>query len=118
MLKRSLTAIIVALGVPAFADPPVVENVNAVQRGDSWTFDVTISHHDTGWGNYADAWRIVDLNGKELGLRNLAHPHEHEQPFTRSLSNVKIPEGLTEVGVQTRDTVGGWYPNITRVKIR
>ncbi len=118
MLKRSLTAIIVALGVPAFADPPVVENVNAVQRGDSWTFDVTISHHDTGWGNYADAWRIVDLNGKELGLRNLAHPHEHEQPFTRSLSNVKIPDDLTEEGVQTRDTVGGWYPNITRVKIR
>ncbi|NNK17459.1 MAG: hypothetical protein HKP51_11210 [Sulfitobacter sp.] len=95
-----------------------MENVRVTKRGDAFTFDVTISHRDTGWANYADAWRIVDLAGNQLGLRNLAHPHEHEQPFTRSLSNVSIPADIDIIGVQTRDTIGGWYPEITRVKIR
>jgi hypothetical protein len=31
---------------------------------------------------------------------------------------VRIPEDIEIVGIQTRDTVGGWYPDITRVRIR
>lgn len=119
MLKRLiLPALMSLLTVPALADPPKVENVKVSKRGMGFTFDVTISHRDTGWANYADAWRIVDLKGNQLGLRNLAHPHEHEQPFTRSLSNVMIPDGIDVIGIQTRDTIGGWYPEITQVKIR
>lgn len=113
-----LLAVTSLLAVPALADPPKVENVKVSLRGGQFTFDVTISHRDTGWANYADAWRIVDLKGNQLGLRNLAHPHEHEQPFTRSLSNVAIPEDIDVIGIQTRDTIGGWYPDITLVKIR
>ncbi|MDF1726127.1 MAG: hypothetical protein P1U53_00120 [Sulfitobacter sp.] len=118
MFKRLIPVVLLSLSVPALADAPVVENVKVTKRGDSYNFDVTISHQDTGWGNFADAWRIVDMNGTELGLRNLAHPHEHEQPFTRSLSNVRIPDDVSVVGVQTRDTVGGWYPGLYQVKIR
>jgi hypothetical protein len=90
------------------AEPPRVEHVNVSRVGDGWRFDVTISHPDTGWDHYADAWRVLDMDGNELGLRRLSHPHVNEQPFTRSLSNVRIPEGTTQVQIQARDLPGGW----------
>ncbi|UWR11629.1 hypothetical protein [Sulfitobacter mediterraneus] len=117
MLKRSLLAL-VAFTYPAFADAPVIKNVNAKQVGDLWTFDVTLRHGDTGWDDYADAWRVLDKDGKVLGLRNLAHPHVNEQPFTRSLSGVSIPSNVSEVAVQARDSVGGWSPATVTIKLR
>ncbi len=102
MLKRSLIASVLALSAPALADPPIIQNIIVKRDGDFWKFDVSVRHADTGWDHYADAWRIVDPDGNPLGTRNLAHPHVAEQPFTRSLSGVRIPEGLTEVGVQVR----------------
>ncbi len=96
------------LAAPAFADPPVIEDVSASRNGDTWRFDVTIRHPDTGWDDYADGWRVLDMEGTELGMRVLHHPHVDEQPFTRSLSGVAIPEGVTQVQIQARDNVGGW----------
>ena len=96
------------LATPAFADSPVVEKVSAKQNGDTWRFDVTIRHPDTGWDDYADGWRVLDMDGTELGMRVLHHPHVNEQPFTRSLGGVVIPEGTTQVQIQARDNVGGW----------
>lgn len=93
---------------PALADPPVIENVTARPTGETWRFDVTISHPDTGWDHYADGWRVLDMSGNELGLRVLHHPHETEQPFTRSLGNVAIPAGTSRVQVQARCSVDGW----------
>jgi hypothetical protein len=43
-----------------------------------------------------------------LGTRILEHPHKDEQPFTRSLSGVLIPDGVTTVVVGTRDSVEGY----------
>ncbi len=78
------------------------------QRGGAWTAHVKVRHGDTGWEHYADAWRLLDTNGKVLGTRTLYHPHENEQPFTRSLSGVKIPPTLSEIDVQAHDKVHGW----------
>lgn len=117
MFKPLLTVALFC-AAPVFADAPVINNVQASQTGGLWSFDVTISHGDTGWDDYADGWRVVDADGKELGMRDLAHPHVNEQPFTRSLSGVSIPAGTVEVGIQVRDSVGGWSNNITRVKLR
>lgn len=102
--------LIIALlsAAPALADAPVVENVTAIELGGAWRFDVTLSHGDTGWDDYADGWRILDMDGKELGLRVLHHPHVNEQPFTRSLSGVKIAKGTSQVQIEARDNVGGW----------
>lgn len=105
-------------GAVAFADPPKIENVKAVQQDGVWRFDVTLAHGDTGWDDYADGWRILDMDGKELGLRMLHHPHVNEQPFTRSLSEVKIPSDLTQVQVEARDSVGGWSGTRKIVKLR
>jgi hypothetical protein len=89
----------------SFAD---VESVRAVQRGDVWDFHVTVRHDDTGWDHYADWWRITTPEGDEIAKRELGHPHMDEQPFTRSLEGVRIPEGVTIVVIEAHDKVHGY----------
>jgi len=93
---------------PALADAPVVEDATARQSGSTWTISVTLSHPDTGWDHYADGWEVLAPDGTSLGLRVLAHPHVNEQPFTRSLSGVEIPDGLNQVLIRARGNVDGW----------
>ncbi|MCI4660606.1 MAG: hypothetical protein MRY63_02125 [Neomegalonema sp.] len=76
--------------------------------GASWTFDVTLRHGDTGWEHYADAWEVLTPQGEILATRVLHHPHENEQPFTRSLSGIAIPEDLCMVMVRGHDKVHGY----------
>ena len=92
----------------ALADDAVIEAVEPLNSGGSWSFSVTLSHGDTGWDDYADGWRVVSADGTELGLRVLHHPHVEEQPFTRSLSNVEIPNGDDEVYIEARTNTNGW----------
>ena len=71
----------------------------------TYRFDVTVQHSDTGWDHYADQWEIVAPDGKILGTRKLLHPHVNEQPFTRSLSGVVIPNNIRQVSVRAHDSV-------------
>ena len=66
-------------------------------------FDVAVKHDDQGWKHYANRWEVLTPDGNLLATRELLHPHDNEQPFTRSLSNVKIPAGVTEVIVRAHD---------------
>ena len=99
---------LLALGTGAFADDAAIEGAEARQSGDTWTFSVTLRHADTGWDDYADGWRVVLDDGTEIGLRVLHHPHVNEQPFTRSLGGVEVPEGVDEVFIEARTNVDGW----------
>ncbi|ATG44660.1 hypothetical protein PhaeoP18_02732 [Phaeobacter piscinae] len=92
----------------ALADDPLIAEATAQQTGGSWRISVTLTHPDSGWDHYADGWRVLDTKGNVLGLRELAHPHVNEQPFTRSLAGVAIPEGLDTVLIQARCNVDGW----------
>ena len=75
----------------------------------SWRFDVTVRHRDEGWDHYADLWEVVDPStGAVIAQRVLAHPHDTEQPFTRSQSGIEIPEGLGAVMVRAKCTVHGY----------
>ena len=112
---RFLIALIAA--APAFADAPVIEAAAARDSGSGWTFDVTLSHPDTGWDHYADGWRVETPDGEVLGTRELLHPHETEQPFTRSLSGVTIPEGWTELAIRARCNVDGWSDEMSRLTV-
>jgi hypothetical protein len=93
-----------------------VVQVRAVEAADgSWTFHVTVEHPDTGWEDYADGWDVVTPDGEVLKpdldspfTRLLLHPHENEQPFTRSQSGIVIPEGVTQVRVRAHDLVDGF----------
>ena len=102
---------------PALADPSMIDQVRVSSSGDTWRFDVTIRHPDTGWDHYADGWRVLDMNGNELGMRVLHHPHENEQPITRSLSGVSVPDGATQVQIQARCIVDGWNTDTTVVPL-
>jgi hypothetical protein len=101
------------VGAEANAD---VTHVRAVQGDDgTWTFHVTVRHPDTGWEDYADGWDVVTPGGQVLKpdpgspfTRELLHPHVDEQPFTRSQSNIEIPEGVTQVRVRAHDLVDGF----------
>lgn len=99
-------------GAAADAD---VEYVRAVENGDSWTFQVTVRHPDTGWDDYADGWDVVLPDGTVIKpdpaspfTRLLLHPHENEQPFTRSQSGIIIPAAVTMVTVRAHDLVDGF----------
>jgi len=92
-----------------------IEKVVFKLNGANWSVNVTLKHADTGWKHYADAWRVVDIKGKELGKRTLYHPHVNEQPFTRSLSGVKIPDATTVVFIEAHDTVHQW--SSTKLKV-
>ncbi len=74
---------------------------------DTWRVEATVRHADEGWDHYADAWQILGPDGEVLGTRELHHPHENEQPFTRALTGVRIPEGVERVEVRARDSVHG-----------
>jgi hypothetical protein len=93
----------------ALAGEADVLGVEVSRSGDGlYRFDVTVRHADTGWDHYADAWDVVAPDGRVLGTRTLLHPHETEQPFTRSLSGVAVPAGITEVLVRAHDSVDGY----------
>jgi hypothetical protein len=102
---------------PAFADPVEIVSATAQASRGTWSFDVTLRHPDTGWDHYADAWEILAPDGTSLGIRELAHPHEDEQPFTRSLSGIAIPAGIDHVLIRARCNVDGWGEARLRVEI-
>ncbi|MCP5088198.1 MAG: hypothetical protein GY952_15505 [Rhodobacteraceae bacterium] len=81
-------------------------NVRAESEG-TFRFSVTVRHDDTGWEHYADRWDVVGLDGTIYGERMLGHPHVDEQPFTRALGGVSVPEGVTEVLIRAHDKVDG-----------
>ncbi|MCX7566537.1 hypothetical protein OS189_09315 [Sulfitobacter sp. F26169L] len=116
MIKKALLTFALTAS-PALADPATVQHVNVSKSGPAYTFSVTVLHSDKGWDDYADAWRIKDMDGNILGERDLAHPHVDEQPFTRSLSGVKIPAGVDTVVIEVRDTATGWSPNTKTIKL-
>ena len=104
MSRLFIVVLLVATYLPAFAGEADVLDVNVACNSDSvCRFDVTVKHRDEGWEHYANKWEVLSPDGKILATRVLAHPHDNEQPFTRSLAGVKIPGDLFEVVVRAHD---------------
>ncbi len=94
---------------PALAgEADVVAVEVSLEDGGTWRFDVTVRHADEGWDHYADRWDVLGPDSTVLGTRKLLHPHVEQQPFTRSLTGVAIPDGITEVVVRAHDSVDGY----------
>ncbi len=97
---------------------PDVVSVDARPAPDgTWTFDVTLSSPYDAPDRFADAWRVLAPDGTELGIRVLLHDHANEQPFTRSLSGVAIPDGVNDVTVEGKDQLNGWGGEVVEVKL-
>ena len=102
----------------AFANDVEIVKVEFVKNGSTWKVHTTLKHDDTGWEHYADAWRVMSEKGDKLGERILFHPHETEQPFTRSLSKLVIPENINIVYVEAHDKKHGWSKQRVRVDLK
>ena len=106
MSKAFILVAILGLQGAAFAgEADVLRVETSCSTGLVCRFSVTMKHHDDGWKHYANKWEGLSLEGETIAVRELAHPHDDEQPFTRSLDNVAIPEGVVEVRVRAHDSV-------------
>lgn len=98
-----------AAATPAYAGEAEIIAAEARQAGDgTWTVSATIRHADEGWDHYSDAFEVLGPNDEVLATRILHHPHVDEQPFTRSISGVAVPDGVVRLRVRARDSVHGY----------
>ncbi len=103
-LAFSVVAFLVANPVLAGEADVIAATAEQDIRG-TWTVSATILHADTGWEHYADRFDVLDENGNLLGSRTLFHPHVDEQPFTRALSALSIPDDVSTITVRAHDSV-------------
>jgi len=100
--------LLLMMTAPVSAGSVEIVDAKASEAPNGWRFNVTLRHDDTGWDHYADGWAVLAPDGTQLGYRELLHPHVNEQPFTRSLSGVVVPDGIDRVIIRARDKVHGW----------
>ncbi|MEM9579715.1 MAG: hypothetical protein AAF891_03445 [Pseudomonadota bacterium] len=112
-----ISAVLASLSAPLLASEPTIVDVKAHATGMGWDFAVTIEHDDTGWDHFADGWEVVAEDGTVLGYRKLHHPHVDEQPFTRSLTNVMLPDGTRKVFIRVRCSLDGWKSEMHEVAL-
>ena len=114
-----LVACLACQNVTAFAGEADVVKVDVDAKSQGvYNFSVTVSHEDTGWEHYADRWEIVDNHGNILQTRILHHPHVNEQPFTRSLAGVAIPDHIEKLTVRAHDSVHEYGGTAVSVDLR
>ncbi len=100
---------------PGHAD---VVGVRVCRNSDgSYCFNVTIRSRDNGWDSFADAFEILSPDETVISRRILAHPHETEQPFTRELDGVAIPNGVDTVTVRAHHKEHGFSGATMAVKL-
>ena len=110
--------LVMCMAWTGFCGEADVVGVAVVHTGQGvFRFDVTVKHDDTGWEHYADKWEIITPDGTLVGTRVLHHPHVGEQPFTRSLSGVRIPKSIDKVTVRAHDSVHAFGGGTKTVKI-
>ena len=107
-LVMAATVLMAAAQAAVAGEADVLDVQVDQEAGGTYRFTVTVGHADEGWDHYADLWEVLAPDGTVLGSRVLAHPHVTEQPFTRSLNGVDIPDGVDEVTVRARDSVHGF----------
>jgi len=100
------------------ASEVVIENVKTDKKANgTYSFSVTLSHADKSWDHYANLWQVETVQGEVLARRVLHHPHVNEQPFTRSLSGVKIPKGINKIVIKAGCNIDGLNSKSVEVRI-
>jgi len=97
--------------------PAVVADVAVTGKDGDYSFSVTLRSPDTGCGQYADWWEVIDPAGKLLYRRILRHSHVDEQPFTRSGGPVPV-RGDTEVIVRVHMNDAGYSRHAMKGNIK
>lgn len=105
LASAALMLTLASASVALANEADVVDAKAQLASDGTYRFDVTVRHQDEGWDHYADAYEILTPDGEVLAVRTLTHPHENEQPFTRAISGVAIPEGIASVRIRAHDSV-------------
>lgn len=88
----------------------------ALQKADgAYRFAVTLHHDDDGESGYADWWQVETLDGRQLGRRDLLHPHG-TRPFTRS-ATIEVPAEARFVVVRGHDQEHGYGGRAAMVEL-
>jgi len=112
------SAVLAHVPLPALAGAADIVRVEVrAASGGRFDFDVTVRSEDRGWQHYADRFEVLAPDGRVLGVRELLHPHDDEQPFTRELYGVAVPAGLAEVLVRARHKPLGYDGAVMRVRL-
>ena len=102
-LMAGLLFSVISVGISAGESNVVDVTIESLGAG-KFRIKSTIAHEDTGWDHYANRWDVLDESGQVIGVRELAHPHVNEQPFTRSVT-VTIPESVKTITIRSNDSV-------------
>lgn len=120
---RALSAVVIfpALALSAgsaLAGEAIVEAAKIVALGaGQYRVSATIRHDDSGWDHYADGFEVLAPDGALLVTRKLVHPHENEQPFTRSTNAFAIPPGTEFVNVRARENILGYGDDMLKLAV-
>ena len=83
-----------------------VTGIDVEASGDDYRFSVTLIHDDDGENGYADWWQVETFDGRQVGRRDLAHPHGTRE-FARS-KTVSPPDGADCIVVRGHDRTHGY----------
>jgi len=97
---------------------PDVIGAELTRSGETWSLAVTISSPYDSPERYADGWRVLAPDGTVLGEHTLTHDHAGEQPFTRTMTGLRIPEGVEQIVVEGRDLAHGYGGTTTTIEVR
>ena len=135
LLARALPAVVVVLGLSACTTsspapgtpstssagqffPDVVALDPTTLSTTSTSVAVTLSSPYDTPARYADAIRVRSTDSTAIyGTVKLGHDHATEQPFTRTLTGLHIPAGVTTVIVEGHDQVNGWGGRTLTVQV-
>ncbi|WP_187647556.1 hypothetical protein [Nitrosophilus labii] len=94
-----------------YANEPKILKVDCKRAVDnSYSFFVTVKHNDTSSEHYVTRWEVLSEKGDILAIRILYHPHINEQPFTRALYGIELPN-ISKVYIRAYDIVHGYSKN-------
>ena len=113
MIKLLLLSLLIS--TLSFANKAEILDVKISKQSDTYSFSVKILHEDSGWEHYVNRYEVLDKDGNVIATRTLWHPHENEQPFTRSLRGVQI-KGINIVYLRANDSVDG-YSELYEVRL-
>jgi len=112
-----ITSLIMSFSVLSHAgEADVVDVVITKTTDGNFRIDATVLHDDNGWEHYANRWDVVAPDGTVLGSRVLAHPHDNEQPFTRSLT-LAIPSNIETITIRANDSVHELGGKVMQVEV-
>ena len=93
-MKKMILSILLLVSASFNADAQGINadvvKVTVTNSGGHYGFHVTLSSDETGCGQYADWWEVLDDKGTLLYRRILFHSHPGDQPFTRSGGSILL----------------------------